>query len=128
MLALLDDDAGSALEGLGRGVAILDTLSQQGPAPYRAIWPLLLAAHGDAAAAAIGNARRIGLTVNRVNRGLLGYADAILAGRAGDQRQATELAAAADGELGTTRSGRTWPGSTPRSPRWQTAGASRASG
>jgi len=60
----------------------------------------LLAAHGDAgAAAAIGNARRIGLTVNRVNRGLLGYADAILAGRAGDQRQATELAVTADSEL-----------------------------
>jgi DNA-binding CsgD family transcriptional regulator len=61
---------------------------------------LLLAANGDAgAAAAIGNARRIGLTVNRVNRGILGYADAILAGRAGDQHQATELAVAADGEL-----------------------------
>jgi len=100
MLALLDDDAGSALESFGRGVAILDTLPQQGPAPYRAIWPLLLAAHGDAgAAAAIGNARRIGLTVNRVNRGLLGYADAILAGRDGDLRQATELAVTADSEL-----------------------------
>ena len=57
------------------------------------MWPLLLAANGDAdAAAAIGNARRIGLSVNRVNRGILGYADAILAGRAGDQHQATELA------------------------------------
>jgi DNA-binding CsgD family transcriptional regulator len=100
MLALLDDDRAGALEGLGRGVAILDTLPQQGPAPYRAVWPLLLAANGDAgAAAAIGNARRIGLTVNRVNRGILGYADAILAGRAGDQHQATELAVAADGEL-----------------------------
>ncbi len=100
MLALLDDDRAGALEGLGRGVAILDMLPQQGPAPYRAAWPLLLAANGDAdAAAAIGNARRIGLTVNRVNRGILGYADAILAGRAGDQHQATELAVAADSEL-----------------------------
>ena len=100
MLALLDDDRAGALEGLGRGVAILDTLPQQGPAPYRAMWPLLLAANGDAdAAAATGNARRIGLTVNRVNRGILGYADAILAGRAGDQHQATELAVAADREL-----------------------------
>ena len=51
------------------------------------------------AAAAIGNARRTGLTINRVNRGILGYADAILAGRAGDQHQATELAVAADREL-----------------------------
>ena len=100
MLALLNDDRAGALEGLGRGVAILDTLPQQGPAPYRAMWPLLLAANGDGdAAAAIGNARRIGLTINRVNRGILGYADAILAGRAGNQDQATELALAAGREL-----------------------------
>ena len=100
MLALLDDDTAGALEGLGRGVAILDTLPQQGPAPYRAMWPLLLAANGDGdATAVIGNARRTGLTINRVNRGILGYADAILAGRAGDQHQATKLAVAADREL-----------------------------
>ena len=100
MLALLDDDRAGALEDLGRGVAILDTLPQQGPAPYRAMWPLLLAANGaEDAAAAIGKARRIGLTVNRVNRGILGYADAILAGRAGHQHQAIKLAVAADREL-----------------------------
>jgi DNA-binding CsgD family transcriptional regulator len=100
MLALLDDDKAGAVEGLRRGVAILDTLPQQGPAPYRAMWPLLLAADGDAdAAAAIGDARQADLTVNRVNRGILGYADAILAGRAGHQEQATELAVAADSEL-----------------------------
>jgi DNA-binding CsgD family transcriptional regulator len=100
MLALLDDDKAGALEGLRRGVAILDTLPQQGPAPYRAVWPLLLAADGAAgAAAAIGDARQAGLTVNRVNRGILGYADAILAGRAGNQQQAAELAVAADSEL-----------------------------
>ena len=100
MLALLDDDRAGALDGLGRGVAILDSLPQQGPAPYRAVWPLLLAANGDAdAAAAIGNARRIGLNVNRVNRGILGYADAILAGRTGEQHRASALAVAADREL-----------------------------
>jgi DNA-binding CsgD family transcriptional regulator len=100
MLALLDDDTAGALEGLGRGAAILDTLPQQGPAPYRAMWPLLLAANGDGdLAAAIGSARRTSLTINRVNRGILGYADAILAGRAGNHHQATELALAADREL-----------------------------
>jgi hypothetical protein len=36
-----------ALELLGRGIAILDTARQRGPAPYRGLWPLLLAAHGD---------------------------------------------------------------------------------
>ena len=49
--------------------------------------------------AAIGHARATGLTVNRANSGLLGYAEAILAGRVGDASRATELAAAADGDL-----------------------------
>jgi DNA-binding CsgD family transcriptional regulator len=49
--------------------------------------------------AAIGHARATGLTVNRANRGLLGYAEAILAGRAGDESRATGLAAAADADL-----------------------------
>ncbi len=100
ILALLDDDAAGALGGLGRGIALLDTLPQQGPAHYRGLWPLLLAAQGDKAAATmIGHARDRGLTVNRANRGLLGYADAILAGRASQPDRATELAAAADAEL-----------------------------
>jgi len=100
MLALLRDDRRAALDGLGRGVALLDTLPQQGPAPYRALWPLLLAADGDPRAAAeTARARRIGLTVNLVNRGLLGYADAILAGQAGQLERATGLAAAADSAL-----------------------------
>jgi DNA-binding CsgD family transcriptional regulator len=100
MLALLDDDRARALNILGRGIAILDSVPQRGPASYRGMWSVLLAAHGDPrAAAAIGHARNIGLTVNRANRGLLGYAEAILAGRDGDGRRATELAEAADGEL-----------------------------
>ena len=93
MLALLDGDMAGALNAFGRGIAVLDTAPQRGPAPYRGLWPLLLAAHGDPrAAAAIGHARSIGLTVNRANRGLLGYAEAILAGRAGDGSRATGLA------------------------------------
>ena len=100
MLALFDGDMVGALEAFGRGIAVLDTAPQRGPAPYRGLWPLLLAAHGDPrVAAAIGHARVIGLTVNRANRGLLGYAEAILAGRAGSQSRATELAAAADADL-----------------------------
>ena len=100
MLAVLDDDTAGAVSGLGRGIALLDTLPQQGPAPYRGLWPLLLAAQGDGrAATAVGHARDIGLTVNRANRGLLGYADAIIAGRVGQPDQATALAAAADAEL-----------------------------
>ena len=100
MLALLDGDMADALNAFGRGIAVLDTAPQRGPAPYRGLWPVLLAAHGDPrAAAAIGHARSVGLTVNRANRGLLGYAEAILAGRASDGFRATELAAAADTDL-----------------------------
>jgi DNA-binding CsgD family transcriptional regulator/tetratricopeptide (TPR) repeat protein len=100
MIALLDDDRAAALQALGRGISILDTLPQQGPASYRGLWPLLLAADDDTrAAAAIADARRLGVTVNRANRGLLGYANAILAGRAGDRQRAADLARAADDEL-----------------------------
>ena len=100
MLALLEDDMAGALDAFSRGVAVLDTAPQRGPAPYRGLWPLLLAAHADPRTmAAIGHARATGLTVNRANRGLLGYAEAILAGRAGDESRATGLAAAADADL-----------------------------
>ena len=100
MLALLRDDRPAALDSLARGLALLDTLPQQGPAPYRALWPLLLAAHGDPrAAVAAGRARQAGLTVNLVNRGLLGYADAILAGQTGEKERAAGLAAAAGSAL-----------------------------
>ena len=40
------------LEDLGHGIAILDALPQQGPASYRGLWPLLLAAAADPRAAA----------------------------------------------------------------------------
>ena len=49
MRGLLDDDWARALEDLGHGIAILDVLPQQGPASYRGLWPLLLAAAGDPA-------------------------------------------------------------------------------
>ena len=100
MLALLTGDLAVALECLRLGIARLDTLPQQGPAPYRALYPLLLAAVGATdAAAAVDHSSQTGLVVNRVNRGLLGYARAILAGRAGELEAATQLAADADADL-----------------------------
>ncbi|HYY18848.1 MAG TPA: AAA family ATPase, partial [Streptosporangiaceae bacterium] len=100
MLALLNGEMASAMDILRRGIAVLDSGPPTGPAHYRGLWPLLLAAHGESRAAeAISHARAIGLTVNRVNRGFLGYADAILAGRANDGSRATDLAAAADLDL-----------------------------
>ena len=100
MLALLNGDMTRAMDFMRRGIAVLDSGPAGGPAHYRGLWPLLLAARGEGtAAAAISHARAIGMTVNRVNRGLLGYADAILAGQANDRSRATDLAAAADLDL-----------------------------
>src|ERR1700722_18209016 len=100
MMALLGGDRAGAIDALGRGVSLLNTLPQQGPAHYRGLWPFLLASAGDErAAAAIEEARRLGVTVNRVNRGLLGYAEAILAGRRGERELAADAARAADADL-----------------------------
>jgi DNA-binding CsgD family transcriptional regulator/tetratricopeptide (TPR) repeat protein len=100
MMALLGGDSAGAIEALSRGVSLLNTLPQQGPAHYRGLWPLLLASAGDErAAAAIDEARRLGVTVNRLNRGLLGYAGAILTGRRGEPELASEAARAADADL-----------------------------
>ena len=100
MLALVNGDMARAMDDMRRGIAVLDSGPLGGPAHYRGLWPLPLAAHGEGTAAeAISHARAIGLTVNRVNRGLLGYADAILAGRADDGSRATDLAVAADLDL-----------------------------
>ena len=102
LLALLDDDVDTAVDVLRRGIALLDRLPPTGPAHYRGLWPLLLAAVGDAdaeAADAIDRAAGAGLTVNRINRGFLGFANAILAGRAGHADQASALAELAERDL-----------------------------
>jgi DNA-binding CsgD family transcriptional regulator len=100
MMALLGGDTAGAINALSRAVSLLNTLQQQGPSHYRGLWPLLLAAVGDErAATAIEEARRLGVTVNRLNRGLLGYADAILAGRRGERELAAHAARAADADL-----------------------------
>ena len=68
---------------------------------YRAIWPLALAAAADPRAPAeLADSRRGNVVVARFNRGLLGYTEAVLAGRRGDPGRAVTLAAAADDDLG----------------------------
>ena len=85
MMALLGGDRAGAIEALGRGVSLLNTLAQQGPAHYRGLWPfcwpppLMSGPQPRSRRHAVS-----GVTVNRLNRGLLGYAGAILAGRRGE--------------------------------------------
>jgi DNA-binding NarL/FixJ family response regulator len=100
MLAVLADDPGAAQAAFGRAAAIFRGRPGAEPAFFRGLWPVLLAAAGDGRAVdEIGDLRRSGITIARAHRGLLGYADAILAGRAGDTERATAMAAAAEGEL-----------------------------
>jgi DNA-binding CsgD family transcriptional regulator len=101
MSALFRGDLAAALADFDRAGALLRTLPHAEPAMWRAIWPLALVAAGDAKAAAVlAETRRGTVPVASFNRGVLGYADAVLAGRRGARDRAAKLAAAADSELG----------------------------
>lgn len=94
---LLAGDADAAFEPWNRGMAILAKLPHAEPAALRALWPLVLAARRDRRAqAAVENARRLGVAAIRMNRAIIGYAEAVLAGQRGDTRKAMELVALAD--------------------------------
>jgi DNA-binding CsgD family transcriptional regulator len=94
---LLGGEAAAAVEPYARGMAILARLPHAEPAGLRALWPLLLASLGDhRSARAIEEARRLGVGAIRMNRSLIGYAEAVLAGRAGQRQRANELAAGSD--------------------------------
>jgi DNA-binding CsgD family transcriptional regulator/tetratricopeptide (TPR) repeat protein len=100
MSALFRGDLPEAITAFGRAGAILRTLPHAEPAMSRAVWPLALAAAADGRAAAVlAETRRTNATVPRFNRGALGYAEAVLAGRRGDRDRAAALAAAADLDL-----------------------------
>lgn len=97
LYALIGDDVPEAVALMGRATAILAGLPPVEPAAFRALWPLLLAAEGDGRAQAeIKRAGELGVAALRMNRGLLGYAEAVLAGRAGETQRAIELADSAD--------------------------------
>lgn len=79
MLELLWGDRGDALDALDKGLAALQTIAHSPPGPYRGLWPLLAAVHGRRDAGdAVEQVRRSGVAVNRVNRGYLAYAEAVL--------------------------------------------------
>ena len=92
MLALVEGDRDAAVAHLGHGEALLRTVRDSGPACYRGLYPLLLAVrrHPESRPA-IDIARRLRMEVNRGNRGLLSWADAVLAGRDGDGDRASAL-------------------------------------
>ena len=94
---LLTGDTAAAIGPYERGMAMLARLPNAEPAALRALWPLLLASLGDRRApGAVHEAHRLGAGAIHLNRGMIGYADAVLAGRGGDRRRAEEVAATAD--------------------------------
>ena len=107
MAELLQGDWPGALRLFERGTALLAVLPPAEPSQFRAWWPLLLAVTGDERAAdECAEARAGGVAVPRTNRGLLGYADAIIAGRACRADLAARLAEQAGADLGVLQ---VWP-------------------
>lgn len=98
--ALLADDRAAARRSLDRAHALLAPLPNAGPAIYLGLRPLLMAVDDDEGAQAAIRAAAAGtIVVNRADRGLLGWADAVLAGRAGLSAKADELADRATADL-----------------------------
>jgi DNA-binding CsgD family transcriptional regulator len=100
MRELLHGDRSVALGHLDRATAMLVELPHAEPACFRAVWPVLLASMGDRRASdAVGEARRWGVGSFELNSGLLTYAEAIIAGRAGDRASARRLAASSEADF-----------------------------
>lgn len=95
--ALTSGDIKAASDGLDQAAGILDRLPRAEPAAFRALRPLLLAAAADPRAAeAVERVLELGVGAFSLNRGLLGYAESVLAGRQGESERALAVAAAAD--------------------------------
>jgi DNA-binding CsgD family transcriptional regulator/tetratricopeptide (TPR) repeat protein len=95
--ALTAGDIPKAIEHFGHATSILAGFSHAEPAAFRALWPLLLASVDDSRkSAALAEARRSGVCAFNLNRGLIGYADAVLIGRAGEPERANTIAEEAD--------------------------------
>lgn len=100
MRELLHGDSSIAVEHLERATVMLAELPHAEPACFRAVWPVLLASIADRRAGdAVREARRLGVGTVGLNFGLLTYADAIIAGRAGDRAMARRLASSSEADF-----------------------------
>ncbi|MFW6090703.1 MAG: helix-turn-helix transcriptional regulator [Actinomycetota bacterium] len=97
-VALLDDDRGRLAECLDRAIDYLRKSPTTAPAPTYGLWALVRTLDDREGEAARAEARPSG--VNWENRALLGYADAVDAGRRGRPDEARQLLAAADAAMG----------------------------
>jgi DNA-binding CsgD family transcriptional regulator len=98
--SLLGERRAEAVAHMGVGAAMLTDLPPSAPAPFLALWPLVASLVDDPRAAALRDeARSSYLAVNRTNRGIVAYADAVAAGRGGERDRAVALADAGRGDL-----------------------------
>lgn len=94
MALFMAGDADAASGPFAEGTDALSRLPNAEPISIRALWPLIQAAKGDRrAAATIDEVRRLGVDAFHVNGGMIGFAEAVLAGRAGRPDRADALVA-----------------------------------
>jgi DNA-binding CsgD family transcriptional regulator/tetratricopeptide (TPR) repeat protein len=98
-VALLDDDRGRLAECLDRAIEFMRSSPTTAPAPTYGLWALVRTLDDREGEQARAEARPSG--VNWENRALLGYADAVDAGRRGGPKEAEQLLAAADAAMGS---------------------------
>lgn len=97
--AAVVDDRATALVHLG-AAEVLGTRQSPTPNPATAWWALLRVVDADGAEAVLAHARRDGPPVDVVARGFLGFAEAIVQGRAGRAEEAAHAAEAGAKLLG----------------------------
>ena len=98
-VALLDDDRGRLAACLDRAIGFMRSSPTTAPAPTYGLWALVRTLDDRDGEQARAEARPSG--VNWENRALLGYADAVDAGRRGRPAEAEQFLAAADAAMGS---------------------------
>jgi DNA-binding CsgD family transcriptional regulator/tetratricopeptide (TPR) repeat protein len=98
-VALLDDDRARLAECLDRAIEFMRSSPTTAPAPTYGLWALVRTVDDREGGQARAEARPSG--VNWENRALLGYADAVDAGRRGRPAEAEQLLADADAAMGS---------------------------
>jgi DNA-binding CsgD family transcriptional regulator len=99
-LSLLDEDREKAWTQMQIAADLLLSAPAAFAPPFLGLWPLLGAALGRDADLAAARVRSVHGARRRVIVALIGYADAILAGRRGDADAASAAFASADGQMG----------------------------
>lgn len=98
-VAAVQEDWLGALHHAEKAMAAYEGKPPTAPAPLYSLWALLRTIQDIDGEASRELVRQSGATVNPINRGFLGYADAIALGRAGRSVEATSAVTQADVDL-----------------------------